>query len=965
MSNFKLVKTAAALALGASVVTSAVATTDASAASKYKIKSGKLVYAKSGKVVKGYVTYKSILYKNGKKLTGLKGKTYYKAGKKATGTYKGAYYVKGVKKVTTGTYNKAYYVKGVKKVSTGLYASKYYKDGKLATGTYKGAYYVKGLKKVTTGTYNGAYYVKGKKVVSTGLYADKLYVAGKLNKGYKLYNENLYKDAVLNTELALFEGKLYDGAKLNEGHKIFKDELYNGSELNKELALFEGKLYDGAKLNEGIKKFEDKWYNNAELADGTFTDEGVEKAFENGVEVGAKVKSVEAINAKQVKVTFNKTVDASTLVSNTTTGALVSGAVSISRTIPALAPNTDQNIAAAITGKVSEDGRSIVLTLGNNEYLEGTYAVTVSDKVEAKDGSALKAFAGTISVEDKVAPTVEKVEFNPSTGNIEFTVSEPIATPDVLRINGTPVPASDITPVTGSNNTKFTVAKPASVTAGSTASIYLAGAKDYAGNILTAFNGNVTIANDQSAVTIDSVKQISSNKVALTFNKPLKASTIADTDFTALIDGKTLVAGTDVTYALDTTDKTNKTVIATFPGNTTNVATKPAYFYGTASTKDLTFVVANNAIEDVYGQKVATTTKSVTMTKDVTGPTAVSSKLSKDGKAIYIQLNEELTGTAGTTAPTLEAVRVNGVDDTASYSATLENDDNGELTLIKVVKTGSADIPAGTITVRLAAGQVTDVHTNASKAISVNTTVDASTSDLKVVTNGITNYTTNSAKNHFTVEFNKDVTAATALDPANYTLDGAALPAGTDIYFDSTNSTTKVHIVLPTSSVNIGNQSDGATARLAVSGVKSVSGQTVKSTSDTVKVNDNTSATVKSVSVVGNTIFVKFNENVAGTLTGSALTNFDITVDGTALNLGTAGQTDGVAGTATAQIVAGQEDTVQITVSPATQGTAPNTDFAASNWNPAKTIAVSYKGTALADANGFTVAASKAPVANK
>lgn len=657
-----------------------------------------------------------------------------------------------------------------------------------------------------------------------------------------------------------------------------------------------------------------------------------------------------AINAKQVKVTFNKTVDASTLVSNTTTGALVSGAVSISRTIPALAPNTDQNIAAAITGKVSEDGKSIVLTLGASEYLEGTYAVTVSDKVEAKDGSALKAFAGTISVEDKAAPTVEKAEFNPSTGNIEFTVSEPIATPDVLRINGTPV--SGLTPVTGSNNTKFTVAKPASVLPGTTASIYLAGAKDAAGNILTAYNGNVTIADDQSAVSVASVKQVSSNKVAITFNKPLKSNNATiQSAMTALIDGKTLTRGTDVTYALDTTDVTNKTVIATFVAGTSNIGAAPNYFYGTGSAKDITFVVADKQIEDVYGQKVATATASVKMTKDVTGPKAVSTKLSKDGKAIYIQLDEALAGSASDSVA-LEAVRINGVAGT-DYTATKELDEDGNLTQIKVVK-GTDVLPTGTITVRIAAGTVTDVHTNASQVISVNTTVDSTTTDLKATAFA------NSGTNHFTVAFNKPVTAATALNAANYKLDGSALPEGTDIYFDSTDTATKVHIVLPTGSINIGNQTDGAKARLAVSGVQTSLGQTVLPTSDSVTVKDNTSATVKSVSVVGNTIFVKFNENLLGAV---AQNNFDITVDGVALDLGTAG-TGGTAGSVNATIVSGQTDTIQITVAPATEGT-DTTGYEASNWNPAKTIAVAYKGTGLTDANGFAVSASKAPVANK
>ncbi|WP_397537112.1 hypothetical protein [Rummeliibacillus pycnus] len=185
MANHKFVKSATALVLGASVLTSAVLVPGANASAKttYKVtKKGTLVNAKTNKTVKGYKSYKGKLYNNGKKFTGVYSKRYYKNGVKATGTYKGAYYVKGVKKVTTGTYAGAYYVKGIKKVTT---------------GTYSGAYYVKGVKKVTTGTYNKAYYVKGKKVVSTGLYENKYYKDGVLNVGLALFQDKLYKDADL------------------------------------------------------------------------------------------------------------------------------------------------------------------------------------------------------------------------------------------------------------------------------------------------------------------------------------------------------------------------------------------------------------------------------------------------------------------------------------------------------------------------------------------------------------------------------------------------------------------------------------------------------------------------------------------------------------------------------------------------------------------------------------------------
>ncbi len=283
--TMKLVKTATALALGASLISTAVVSTDASAASKYKISKGKLVIAKTGKVAKGFVTYKSLVYKNGKKLTGLKGKTYYKAGKKATGTYKGAYYYKGAKKVTTGTYKGAYYVKGVKKVTTGLYNNRYYKSGVKATGTYKGAYYVKGVKKVTTGTYNGAYYVKGFKKVTTGTYNGAYYV-----KGTKVVTTGLYED------------QLFVDGELNKGYKLYEENLFNNAALNEGLVIFEEKLFDGAKPNKGVKEFEGKFYYDTTIANGVYEVEGEKVAFKDGVKLPFVVESVSVINTNLVEV---------------------------------------------------------------------------------------------------------------------------------------------------------------------------------------------------------------------------------------------------------------------------------------------------------------------------------------------------------------------------------------------------------------------------------------------------------------------------------------------------------------------------------------------------------------------------------------------------------------------------------------------------------------------------------------
>lgn len=683
------------------------------------------------------------------------------------------------------------------------------------------------------------------------------------------------------------------------------------------------------------------------------------------------VTEIAAINSKQVKVTFSKSIPAKQLLTSVSAGTVDTDAIKVNRAVTVAAPDDTNKNVTTVTGEVSKDGKSIILTASGATYFDGAYAVTVSDKVEDKTGKKLTAFAGTVKVEDTVAPTVESVEFDPTSGKIVFTTSEPVALPTTLRINGTPV--TGLLAVAKSNNTKFEFAKPESVKAGEEATVYLAGSKDYAGNILEAFNGKVTIADDQSTLQVAEVKQVSSNKAAIVFNKPLKSSTLADTDITALIDGKALTATTDVTYTVDSTDVTGKTVIATFNPSTTNIAAAPTYFYGTGTTKEITFVVADKSIEDVYGQKIATTTKTVTLNKDVTGPTAVSATLDRDGKGITIQLDEVVSGSVDD-AVTLEALRVNGVagalvavagtPEAGKYSAKLVADEKGQLTQIKVTKglaTALETIPSGTVQVRLAASAITDVHTNASKAISQTVTVNASTTDLEVVSNGIATAATN---NHFTVEYNQAVTAASALNKANYTLDGKALPEGTDIYFDSATPEKKVHIILPTGSINIGSTSTGTSAQLAVANVKTESGKTVKSTSGTVTIKDNTSATVKSVSVVGNIVYVKFDEKLAAYTSATALNDFAITVDNEALSLGTGG-TGGTAGKAEAALVSGQEDTVAITITPAVATSPVPTDYVASNWNNAKKIEVSYKGTGLTDANLFTVAASKAPVANK
>lgn len=879
MANLKLVKSATALVLGASVLTSAVAVsgTDASAKTTYKVtKKGTLVNAKTNKAVKGYKSYKGKLYKNGKKLTGTYKSVFYKSGVKFTGTYNKKYYVKG--KLFTGKTSKnVYYKKGVK--FTGVTSYGYtYKDGKRVEGEYKGKVYKNGK-------------------LFTGLYKDVLYTKGEKETGLDLYQDKLYKDGVLNVGLALHEGKLY------------KD----------------------ADLNKGLVKHEDKWYNDAEIADGTYDDNGVERAIENGVEVGAKVKSVEAINGTTLQITFNKKVDEDTVI-DSATDKVVAGAVNVTRTGTSSKTNAvngtlDLNALDNSTAELSEDGRTLTVSLVSSsaaKFLDGTYTVSVKN-IKDTAAKTIPTYSKVIDVDDTTAPVVESATYSASKGFV-VKFSEPVTNPDVLRIDG-----EVVTGTLSNNNKTLTITKPASVVAGSTVSLYVASATDAAGNKVTPYTGSIVVSNDTTAVAVNSVTQLSTNKVRVVFNKPVNASAL--TGLTILKDSTSY---TTFTSAKNTTvDPTGATFDITL-----GTSTSAPYFdlYSASSSKtDLVLAFAADSLKDYYGNALPAVSKSLTLTQDVAVPTVTSTKLSADGTYIAVKFNKELD------SATLAKIdlRVNGAEIASSVaSATVDTKD---ATILKVVPNASLTdattgvINAGTYTVRLSAEAVTATNGVKSAAATLdNVVVDSSTTDLKV-----SSISKNGANNKIKVVFNKTVTAATALNPSNYTIDGVALTSAADIRFDGTDTTNKTVLIdLPKGLINLGivGATTGAYATLGVSGVQTSTAQTLVATYDKVEVEDNTAATLKSASVVSPTVLkLTFDEAIDA----SSFALGDFTIKSAAGTF--------TATTTTATAVASGKSLV-ITFVPGTETLSLGTVLAGNNLN------ISLSSTnGLTDANGYGV----------
>ncbi|MED0668566.1 hypothetical protein P4T04_19965 [Bacillus badius] len=634
-----------------------------------------------------------------------------------------------------------------------------------------------------------------------------------------------------------------------------------------------------------------------------------------------------AINAKQLVVNFSTAIDKDTAFDDTT--KLIATGIKVEE-------GTDASTisSANLKGKLSEDGKSLTITNDNaTEFFNGEYTVTVSDSVKAKNGEKVAPFITKIKVEDKVAPTVSAVSYDAATDKVTVKLSEALkALPDVLRVNGQPVTAD---PKTGPV-TELTFDRPASITTGETASVYITGAVDYNNNALTAFNGSVTFTKDASALSVASITQTDSQTLTVKFNKKIKENAGGVKDaLTILADGATFAPASVVATPDDTT------------GTSFDVKFTSADLYASGTTKDLNLNLKKESLTDIYGNKNVASAHSVKMVKDTVAPTLSSTTVSSDKKTISLTFSEDVK----VEDDTKFVVRRDGINVTG-LSFQVDAKDNKKVNITKLDSTAHV---AGVYSIRVEAGAVADlVEANKNALVTADATVNAESAkptDLVATISG-------TVPNKFEVAFKensvaKEVTAATALVLANYKLDGNALPAGTDIYFKDTNKDVVV-IELPENSVNIGKVGVGTNAQLSVSGVKTAEGKQVIATTGTVKVQDNTGAVLTAAKTIGNNIVLTFNEALDTTTAKDAsidevLKNYDIYA-------GTDKVVAGNSGSAVADLVAGKNNEVIITF----------TNPGDSKFDATKTITVETLSTGdIKDANLFSVKAGVKVTATK
>ncbi|RDU37546.1 S-layer protein [Neobacillus piezotolerans] len=513
-----------------------------------------------------------------------------------------------------------------------------------------------------------------------------------------------------------------------------------------------------------------------------------------------KVTGVTPINATQVVVTFNKELNR--------TDAQTASKYSINSTTPS-------------TASLSADGKTVTLTFATANQVEVTNGVFVVEpiKLAADTTKTTPKYTQVFTYEDTVKPEIASVEAKTNgtaATSLTVTASEPIQS-SLAKVNGSYYAINF-------NGTDEATITGLSLDASKTHTIELINLTDKGGNVTVSTSKSFGVTVDTVAPTVALAPQ-GDKQILLTFSKAMDVNSVTSA----------LASGAVKDEALANVNHLAPTVVAG-SGNKQFVITITDALYANKTSRVLT-VVFPNTIKDYLGNAIAPGTQSVTLTKDTVKPVATGYKVNKDASGnvtgIEVTFSEGLRANADPTEPTI--VNMNGVIVTGTLL--------GGFTAAPVAAgdkkvTFTANTPGkvtGQYAFSFGSGLVQDQAETANSSDAFNYNIDFGTG---ATTFSLPANPVSSTGNTITVEFGRTVkggaVANSATDPANYTLAGQPLPAGTTIYLDVDQDTAT--ITLPAGSVA---KSD-THAVFTVANIMSLNGALLNTYTGTVAVTDNT-----------------------------------------------------------------------------------------------------------------------------
>ncbi|MEG0332577.1 MAG: hypothetical protein RR637_09310 [Clostridium sp.] len=556
------------------------------------------------------------------------------------------------------------------------------------------------------------------------------------------------------------------------------------------------------------------------------------------------VTSVQALNASEIKVTFNKEVnkDSATLASN----------------YDVYVGNSTAETATKYRVQLQEDKTSVILQFVNNsnDPIKGiengqSYKVDVATKVLDSQYKPVKEYKGTTALfSDKTAPKLVKSELAGST--LTLTFDEAVSGVGSLKVDGITVSGASYVRDAGVYEVSYTITDTAMLKDGEH-KIAVYSATDFSGNSEVLINGSYVATQNNVKPSVKSVEAKSTNTFRVTFDSPV--STLTTSNFEVKKGNYTLV-GTPSKY-----DTVGKVWDVTVSSNDLN---NPVYAKDENSVSLSVVVKDVKGTNNIFGDKYAT---SVVLTKDTTKPVVQSEAINSIdtvGNKLIVIFNEDLKSVSMDKINiSKDGVRVT----TTNASAALNGTDKKKVEISLAI--GEHTIGDGVYTVSFAADAVKDIADNGNAALT--TKVNSSVVSGTELTNVGADVSQNVAKNNvitvtYTGASSKGMTDS-AINLANYKLDGVPLNsplfAGIDIAFTAGSDKKIVEIVLPKGQV----VSNNYTAALEISkDVKDSEGKYVSNGNKGTKVISLGSNWKDDVApVLRSAEFVKQNSNASST----------------------------------------------------------------------------------------------------
>ncbi|MFF2018076.1 Ig-like domain-containing protein [Paenibacillus sp. NPDC058177] len=488
----------------------------------------------------------------------------------------------------------------------------------------------------------------------------------------------------------------------------------------------------------------------------------LEKEYTTKVTLQApKVIDVEAPNAKQLVVKFNRAVDTDTIAED---GKVIKDVVQV----------TALSNAPAVTTTGAEvsfnaDNTEATITVPNLEYLKGQYTVVVSDAVKTTSGEKVAAFTKLLTVADTTAPTVASINAvaKTTTNKVYVKFSEPVKPAGIIAyVNGQAA--------TVQRDTYDTfVLTTANLTSGTTYDVALNNVTDFAGNVANPnpIKTSVTVVSDVAAPVIKSVTAIGDRYVEVKFDKKVNKDSLVGN--VRLNDGNGDSKGVFTVVTTSDSDTIKlRSPLSSLPTSGT--------FTGS--------IVFGQSVRDTLGNTLsAVATQPITFTKDTSAPGVVSATYSAKGLVIKFS-KEVILDTANTNTKVITIVN----DATGQVAASL-NVKAGSLSSDKKTLTYATTLSGADYTVRLPQGLVTDdsfannAFVAATVALKVGSTATNDTERPVVVSIVANNNFAKDASGtvvtgdvyyDVTVSDNDALNVQTLTDVNSYTLDDKALPIG-------------------------------------------------------------------------------------------------------------------------------------------------------------------------------------------